>query len=108
MVDCSELAQDFEVKFYFLRSEKGGITAPAYNGHQPHFHFSGHDVGARQLYPDVLQVNRRDTVRAKISLFLGIKNLSERFLRAWTFQFVKGRKTIGERQGSQSYRPAIV
>ena len=94
MVDCSELAKDFVVELYFLRSKKRRITTPTYNGHQPQFHYSGHDVSARQLYPDVLQVNRRDTARANFA-FLSYQEHIGNVFEGMDFSIREGQITVG-------------
>jgi translation elongation factor EF-Tu-like GTPase len=57
-------ARDIEVDVTFLPTEHGGRRGPAFNDYRPQFYYAGHDWDAPHEYPDVVQVNPGETVRA--------------------------------------------
>jgi translation elongation factor EF-Tu-like GTPase len=56
--------RDVEVELYFLRTEDGGRSAPAFSGYRPQFYYLGQDCDAQHEYPDVERVMPGDLVRA--------------------------------------------
>lgn len=59
--------KDIEAEIYFLTTQEGGRSKPAFDGYRPQFYYDGHDWDAHQSYPDVKQVNPGDTVRTYLA-----------------------------------------
>lgn len=87
--------KDIEAKIYFLTSEEGGRSTPAFTGYRPQFYYDNHDWDASHIYPDVEAVNPGETVRA----YLGFLSPQEHVGKVYVgmeFLIREGARTVGK------------
>lgn len=87
--------KDIEAEIYFLTTEEGGRSTPAFTGYRPQFHYNEQDWDASHIYPDVEVVNPGETVRA----YLGFLSPQEHFGKVsvgMEFLVREGARTVGK------------
>jgi len=60
------IPKDIEAEVYFLNTDEGGWSTPAFSHYRPQFFYDGTDWVASLNFPDVEQSNPGDTVRVHI------------------------------------------
>ena len=88
------IPKDVEAKIYFLTTEEGGRSVPAYSNYRPQFYYNDHDWDAPHIYPDVERVNPGDTVRAYLG-FLSPKEHWGKLYVGMKFLIREGSRTVG-------------
>lgn len=87
--------KDIEAEIYFLTSEEGGRSKPAFSNYRPQFFYDNHDWDAPHIYPDVEQVNPGDTVRAYLGFLSPKEHLGKIFV-GMEFLIREGNRTVGK------------
>ena len=88
-------ARDIEVELRFVATEEGGRKGPAFSGYRSQFFYDGHDWDAVHEYPDGLQVNPGETVRAYLA-FLSPQEHVRKLSPGKRFQCREGTRVIAE------------
>ena len=89
------LQKDIEAEIYFLTTEEGGKTKPAFNDFSLEFSYNNQNWVARHTYPDVAQVNPGDTVRTYLQ-FLSPKEHLGKVTIGMKFEVREGIRTVGK------------
>lgn len=86
--------RDIEVEITFLPTEHGGRRSPAFSGYRPQFYYGGHDWEAHHEYPDVVQVNPGETVRAFLTFLSPDKHVGK-VMPGMPFLIREGQRVVG-------------
>ena len=87
--------RDIEAQIYFLKSEEGGRTGPAFSGYRPQFYYNNQDWDAPHVYPDVEEAHPGDTVRTYLA-FLSPKEHLGKVHEGMSFEIREGARTVGK------------
>ena len=89
------IPKDIEAEVYFLTSEEGGRTMPAFDGYRPQFYYNESDWDASHIYPDVEQANPGETIRTYLG-FLSPKEHVGRVHVGMKFLIREGARTVAK------------
>jgi translation elongation factor EF-Tu-like GTPase len=87
--------KDIEAEIYFLATEEGGRSNPAFSGYRPQFYYNQQDWDASHIYPDVEAAYPGETVRTYLG-FLSPQEHVGKVYEGMGFLIREGARTVGK------------